>query len=539
MRRRPSIALAVAVAAATVASASGVVFGGSSDAPEGPVAVPTTTAPVTAGPVTTAPAATAPAPSAGPTVPPSTAGLPTAAPTTTPPQTGIDIATVVDVGEAKQPRIYDSYLAASLQDIQNWWRTEFPRLYGSPYTELAGGIFAGYPERVSPIPPCGGGSEQTTYQEVADFGAFYCSRGDFMAYDDGEQGVLYQLAEAYGPSVLAVVLAHEFGHAIQYRSGVLDQDVETVITEQQADCFAGAWSYRAWRGEVPGLDFTDADVRAGLIALVVVRDPPGYNVFEPGGHGSAFDRIGAFQQGFIGGVDACVRLIDEPLPLLAGEFTTDDDAANQGNAPFGYGDNQIMGIVQSDLIDFWPAEVAQFGREMPLIQLRPVTDPASDNCNDPFALAESGAVFCTATSEVLFHEARARELYDRFGDFAAGYAIGHAWADGVQAALGYTLEGEDRSLISDCMVGAWVAGALTPPDNFAGTTTTSPVHLQRTMSVSPGDLDEAVQTAIVIGDPGFQDDLKGSAFERIAFMRIGVLEGFAGCVNQANIRAAG
>lgn len=527
--------------AATVASVSGVAVGGSSS-PDGsisgqPVAAPTTL------PIPTVPGV--PVPSAVPTVattvpaPTPTAGLPTTAPTTLPPQTGVDIASVVDVGEAKPVRPYDSYLAAALKDIQDYWRTEYPRLYGSAYTELGGGIFAAYPERVSPIPGCGGASAQTSYQEVNDFGAFYCSRGDFMAYDDGEQGILYQLAESYGPSILAVVLAHEFGHAIQFRTGDLDRDLETVLTEQQADCFAGAWSRRAWNGQTPGLDFTDDDVRTGLIALVVVRDPPGYNVFEPGGHGSAFDRIGAFQQGFIGGVDACVGLLDDPLPLLAGEFTSEADVANQGNAPFGYGNEQIMGIVQNDLIDFWPREVAPFGREVPLIQLRPTTDPVTDNCNDPFGLAESAAVFCPATNEVIFHEQRARELFDDFGDFAVGYAIGHAWADGVQAALGYTLEGEDRSVVSDCMVGAWVAGALTPPDNFQGSTTTSPIHPDRTMSISPGDLDEAVQTAIIIGDPGFDDDLKGSAFEKIAYLRLGVLDGFSRCVTEANTLAAG
>lgn len=387
---------------------------------------------------------------------------------------------------------------------------------------------------MAPIPGCGGGSPQTSYQEVADYGAFYCGLGDFMVYDDGEQGVLFQLAAQYGPSVLAVVLAHEFGHAVQFRSGDLDRDVETVITEQQADCMAGAWSRRAWNGETPGLVFADDDVRTGLIALVVVRDPPGNNVFQPGGHGSAFDRIGAFQQGFIGGVDACVGLIDDPLPLLANEFVSDTDALNQGNAQFGYGEQQIMGIVQSDLIAFWPNEIAQYGRQMPLVQLRPVSDPVTDNCNEPFALVESAAVYCPASNEVLFNEARARELYDTFGDFAVGYAIGHAWADGVQAALGYALEDEDRSVISDCMVGAWVSGALAPPDDFAGTTTTSPVHQQRVMVVSPGDLDEAVQTAIIIGDPGFNDDLKGSAFEKIAYLRLGVIDGFGRCITEAN-----
>ena len=79
-------------------------------------------------------------------------------------------------------------------------------------------------------------------------------------------------------------------------------------------------------GQAAGLTFGDEDIRTGLIALVAVADPVGTSVLEPGGHGAAFDRIGAFQEGFIGGVDKCVGLIDKPLPLLPNEFA---DPANE------------------------------------------------------------------------------------------------------------------------------------------------------------------------------------------------------------------
>lgn len=470
------------------------------------------------------------------TVPPAPGPVTTVPVTTAAPVPAIDVASVINVGEAKPPRSYDEYLALSLQDIQTWWRAEYPRLFGEPYRELAGGIYAAYPERTSPIPGCG--TAETTYQEVSDFGAFYCGLGDFMAYDDGEQGVLFELAEDYGPSIIAVVMAHEFGHAIQERMGAFDQPLETIVSEQQADCISGAWSRRAWNGEASGLPFTDADVRTGLVALVSVRDPVGTSVFEEGGHGSAFDRIGAFQHGFIGGIDSCTSLIEQPLPLLPNEFRGDSDEQNLGNLPFGYAENQIMGTVQSDLIPFWPAEMSTVGLPQPeLIQMRPVNDPVLENCGDP-EMADAGAVFCPSSNEVLFNELRARDLYDRFGDFAVGYVVGHAWADGVQAAAGLTLTGEQRSLISDCLVGAWVGGAIAAPDDFAGTTTSSPAHAGREMEVSPGDLDEAVQTALLIGDPGFGDNVKGSAFEKIAYLRIGVLAGTSRCFTEAQNLAA-
>ena len=50
------------------------------------------------------------------------------------------------------------------------------------------------------------------------------------------------------------------------------------------------------------------------------------------------------------------------------------------------------------------------------------------------------------------------------------------------------------------------------------------------MIESPGDLDEAVQTALVVGDRGLDDDLEGSAFEKIAAMRRGVLNGMPTCL---------
>ncbi len=148
------------------------------------------------------------------------------------------------------------------------------------------------------------------------YSAFYCAQADFMVYDDGEQGALFRLANELGPSILTVVLAHEFGHAIQARAGELDQGLPTIATEQQADCFAGAWVARAVRGEADGVAFTDADVRIGLSGMIAVRDPIGTDQLDAGGHGSAFDRVGAFQVGFVEGPARCAGLLDDPLPLV-------------------------------------------------------------------------------------------------------------------------------------------------------------------------------------------------------------------------------
>ncbi len=231
-----------------------------------------------------------------------------------------DLGAQLDFGDAKTPRDYDDFLTAALTDIEAWWSAQFPTVYGAPFEPMAGKVYAGYPERRSKIPGCES-RQPTTYEEIAQFSAFYCQQGDFMVYDDGPDGLLAQLTENFGASILGVVFAHEFGHAVQSRAGVLERQLPTIITEQQADCFAGAWVAHAASGE-GGVAFSDSDVRSGLVAMIQVRDPVGVDQFTEGGHGSAFDRVGAFQTGFTEGVARCAELIDDPLPLVPNIFQT-------------------------------------------------------------------------------------------------------------------------------------------------------------------------------------------------------------------------
>ena len=84
------------------------------------------------------------------------------------------------------------------------------------------------------------------------------------------------------------------------------------------------------------------------------------------------------------------------------------------------------------------------------------------------------------------------------------------------------LEGEERALLSDCLTGSWVADIIPAAD---GST-------PRGVSVSPGDLDEAIQTALVVGDAASTDDVVGSGFEKIASFREGVLEGLPACTDR-------
>ena len=87
------------------------------------------------------------------------------------------------------------------------------------------GVYAGYPERETISQ--GVASPTTAYDELQLFVAFYCNIGDFMAYDDGDDPDCQPADPARRRSsdraVMGVVLAHEYGHAIQERIGALDR----------------------------------------------------------------------------------------------------------------------------------------------------------------------------------------------------------------------------------------------------------------------------------------------------------------------------
>jgi len=95
----------------------------------------------------------------------------------------------------------------------------------------------------------------------------------------------------------------------------------------------------------------------------------------------------------------------------------------------------------------------------------------------------------------------------------------------VQSATAVELTGEDRQLLNDCLAGMW-AGDILPfnDEPVAPSTEENP-----RVGLSPGDLDEAIRMVILLGDRSRDDDVMGSAFEKVDAFRQGVLYGSSGC----------
>jgi hypothetical protein len=150
------------------------------------------------------------------------------------------------------------------------------------------------------------------------------------------------------------------------------------------------------------------------------------------------------------------------------------------------------------------------------------------SCDDLHGDLSLGAALCASTDEVYFDEPVALDLYRTLGDFAVGYVLGTVWGEAVQTAVGSQLVGEPRALLNDCLTGGWVK-TVTPID-FA--LPQPRLATRDSVRISAGDLDEAIQTVLLVGDTGVDDDVIGNAFEKIDAFRTGVIEGTDACLAQ-------
>jgi predicted metalloprotease len=101
----------------------------------------------------------------------------------------------------------------------------------------------------------------------------------------------------YGQKPVAVVLAHEFAHVVQYhldigRQDDLDPVRRGILTgkqyELQADCMAGTWTYAAWKDGY----ITDEDMKRIAAVFERLEDPYGNT------HGTYEERLYWFRVGF-------------------------------------------------------------------------------------------------------------------------------------------------------------------------------------------------------------------------------------------------
>ena len=271
------------------------------------------------------------------------------------------------------------------------------------------------------------------------------------------------------------MLAHEWGHAIQGRSNFT---VRTVTKELQADCFAGAWAKHA----------KDDNVRRdrsrsgrALASILDLRDTPGTSNIDPNAHGSGFDRVSAFQDGFDNGPGKCKDYRDDEPIVLELPFNDEQDAAQGGDSPY----DSIVNGVPYDLEDYWMhvyPEIADGKTWPPVHGLEPFAPANPPACGGQ---STKGYVlfYCAPDDYVGWDNAVGMpRVYDQGGDYAVATLLATQYGLAALTRLGDESDEKTSTLRGDCLAGGYTASVIlnNRPD-------TSTYH------ISPGDLDEGIK----------------------------------------------
>ena len=396
----------------------------------------------------------------------------------------------------------------ALADLGTFWSEQLPAVFGVRFEPPAGGFFSVDPDDVDPdVYPDGVGCG--TDPAELENNAFYCStegvaNSDSISWD---RAFLAELSAGSGRFLPALVMAHEYGHAIQARVGY---PRTSILTETQADCLAGAWTGWVAAGEAAHSRIRAAELDEVLGGYLLLRDPVGTGPHEEQAHGSFFDRVSAFQEGFDAGAEACRDDFGPDRPITQAEFSDEDLAQGGGDAPYP----TVERLAADSLPEFWTLAFDEvLGGRFDPPDLVPFSGSAPDCAGDD----DLDLVVCPDDGLVGYDERDlALPLYGQIGDFAVLTALSVPYALAARDQLGLSVDDEDAARSAICLTG-WYAAAV------AGGRLSD-------IAISPGDVDESVQFLLTrAGDPAVLPDVGLSGFELVDLFRSGFLEGAPAC----------
>ncbi|RFU19765.1 neutral zinc metallopeptidase [Geodermatophilus marinus] len=397
----------------------------------------------------------------------------------------------------------------ALADLETYWAVQLPAVWGQDLVPLQGGYFSVDPGDVDPAAYPQGIGCGADPSEV-EGNAFYCQapgvpNSDAISYD---RAFLTELAEGYGRFIPALVMAHEFGHAVQARVGYPDYSISV---ETQADCLAGAWTGWVADGEAEFSQIRAPELDEVLRGYLLLRDPVGTGSTVDAAHGSYFDRVSAFQEGFEAGPTACRDNFSAQRPFTQSAFDDPQERASGGNAPFA----ETLDIADTALPEFWTLAFDQVFDET----FRPPDLEAFRGGPPGCAPGDLDLVYCPDDALVGFDvEDLAGPVYEELGgaDYAVITAISLPYALAARDQLGLSTDDEDAVRSAVCLTGWFSAvfsdGALTSAD------------------ISPGDVDESVQFLLTYGnDPAVVPSVELTGFGLVDLFRNGFFLGPSAC----------
>ncbi len=237
----------------------------------------------------------------------------------------------------------------------------------------------------------------------------------------------------------------------------------------------------------------------------------GTSTAEQSAHGSYFDRVAAFQDGFDDGPTSCRDDFGPGRLFTQGTFRDNDDALRGGNAPY----EDLLGIVDRSL----PAVWGQAFRDV-LDQsfTAPAIEPFRGQAPACAPDRDLDLVYCRDGGLVGFDETDlAAPAYEELGDFAVATAVAIPYGLSARDQLGRSTDDEDAVRSAVCLAG-WYAAKVY--NGQAG----------RDVTISPGDVDESVQFLLAYGnDPSVLPQANLTGFQLVDLFRNGFGQGLPAC----------
>jgi predicted metalloprotease len=398
----------------------------------------------------------------------------------------------------------DEIAAHSVSDIEEYW--------DSVYSDTFSGEF----QPVSALISWDSDEYDGSFCDVETYGfvnAGFCSVDKSIGWD---RGVLFpSLRRANGDMGITMVLAHEYGHSVQKQARLNKRGTSVLVGEQQADCFAG--SYMRWVAEDNSERFTlsTGDGLNNLLAgMILFRDPllSEEDVYSDGGdeHGTAFERISAFQFGFADGPRACAAIDAKEVAQRRGELPVALQRDQTGEWPVS--EESVTAIIDAMSIMF------------ELRQPPELSFDATQECPD--ARPSPPASYCPATNTIAVDLPGLTDLGTARDDdeFAAGLSGDNTAYSVLMSRYMLALQHERGGLVLDNAKAGLRTACLT---GVATTKLTQEVQTVagHTVALTAGDLDEAVAGLLTNGLAA--GDVNGESvpagFSRIDAFRTGVL----------------
>ncbi|MEP7020237.1 MAG: hypothetical protein ABI808_06270 [Pseudonocardiales bacterium] len=397
---------------------------------------------------------------------------------------------------------FDTTVKNALSDVLAYWKINYPSIMnGASLPAVKGGFFSVDGQQVVDTgditgPAAKNGCLSRSAKAIVN-NAFFCFVDDSIAWDRNQDHLVPVLAEKYGPLLIALAFAHEFGHALQYRTGNYKEDRPTIDFESQADCAAGAFLDFVVKNKAAHFRATPEQTDTALNGYLQVRDSTPTSPSDIS-HGNGFDRLSAIDDGLLHGPKFCYSKDYFTRKYTERPFVRDTDYKTGGNETLA----QVLdsspngGGLQPDLNRFWKAAARSIGKNWTDVKIAENDHPkCGSSSNSEFGYCpDDNTVYYTKSEAEKAYNSLADKSVDRSthkvslqenqpADFALGTLFTVGWGMAVRHQL-FSRSNDDASalLAASCYTGAYAKDVN--------------VDTGRTFALSPPDMDEATSAML-------------------------------------------